>query len=173
MKKAWKITAIAVLSVILFILILLWIIFNIRFFSARHLDDVSPGIPCEQELLEKASVFYVIPKFENKSIAENSSWCEYILSMNKTLAIHGVYHTFNEFGENRSDMYLDEGLDIFKKCFGFYPTKFKPPQLEISRENMQRISKRLDVDWYPNTILHKTYHCSDSDKIKNRFIDMF
>ena len=75
--------------VILFIIIIL---FLIRFLSPREIDDVTPGIQCDESLLSKSDVLWVIPAFDNKSIAENRSWCNYILSLNKTLGMHGVYH---------------------------------------------------------------------------------
>ena len=50
-----------IILIIPFALIL--ILFLVRALSDKQLDDVSPGIPCEKDLMKKADVFYIIPKF--------------------------------------------------------------------------------------------------------------
>ena len=155
-----------VLATIFLVLVFIW---TFRVFSARQIDDVSPGIQCDKELLNKVDVLYVIPKFENQSI--NKTWCNEILALNKTLAMHGVVHTYNEFAEPRSEEYVQEGRQIFKDCFGFYPERFKAPQLNISNENKVIVKKTMKLDNYANEIFHKVYHCSDTGKSSNRFID--
>lgn len=162
-----------VLLVIIAVIAILAIVFLIRLFSARQLDDVSPGIPCDSSLLKKSNVLYVIPKFDNISILENKTWCEYILGLNKTLELHGVYHTYQEFNMNRDENYLNEGIKIFESCFNKTPDRFKPPHLAISKENKKMISKRMKLDLYFNQILHKVYHCNDSGRFKNKVIDWF
>ena len=129
MKKRW------ILFIIYFIVISFISLWLIRAFNSRYLDDVNPEIPCEVQLLEKADVFYVIPILNNESIANNSEWCKQILSYNKTLGMHGVYHTFNEFLIDRDQEYLEQGKKAFEECFGFLPKEFKPPQLRISLNN--------------------------------------
>lgn len=171
-----KVFFIAFLVVIIFIL-------QFRIFSGRQLDDVSPGIQCDRELFEKAEVLYIIPKFNNSGISENPEWCNYILSLNKTLALHGVYHTYEEFGIDRSQGYLLEGIDEFEKCFGKKPDRFKSPQLAISKNNRKMIKEHMNFDGYPNQISHKVIHCNDSkvfpnDPIRrivysNKFNDIF
>lgn len=69
----------------------------IRITNEVHLDDVSPGIPCNPDLLEQAEVLYVIPRFDNVSILDHPGWCKMISSLIKTVAMHGVEHTYNEF----------------------------------------------------------------------------
>jgi len=124
-----------ILFIFLFLIILILIVILIRALSLSEIDDVTPAIACKQKDLEKSDILFVIPKFENKSISENKNWCEYILSLNKTLGIHGVYHSYNEFAYPRTQEYLDEGIKIFEDCFGFKPEFFKAPQLNISEEN--------------------------------------
>jgi hypothetical protein len=162
-----------VLLILVFLLAILFVICIIRAFSEKQLDDVSPGIPCDSDLLEKSDVFYVIPKFENKSIADNKTWCAEILAMNKTLALHGVYHTYEEFKETRDDEYLEEGIEIFKKCFGKGPDRFKPPQMAFSDKNAKLIKSKMQLDMKVNSILHKAYHCSDTGYFSNLFMDIF
>ena len=158
--------------VVLFLLVIV-VFFFIRFFSPKQLDDVSPEIPCDKELLDKADILYVIPKFNNKSISENKSWCKEIYSLNKTLALHGVYHTYKEFLRDRDEEYLQEGIDIFKECFNFTPRRFKPPQLEISKKNKRLVKRKMKLDLFFNQIFHKVYHCNDSGRFPNWFIDLF
>ena len=45
------------LIIMLVILALAIILFLIRAFSSKQLDDVSPGIQCDKELLEKNGVY--------------------------------------------------------------------------------------------------------------------
>lgn len=167
-----RINSLLKILIIIFLTILLFTFFY-RIFSQTHLDDVTPGIRCEKILLEKSDVLFVIPKFENISISENQTWCKEILALNKTLALHGVYHTYNEFSYDRSEEYLDEGIHEFYECFGFYPTIFKAPQLNISRQNKILINNKLELYGYPNQFFHKAYHCEDSGEVSNRFIDIF
>lgn len=95
------------------------VLFFVRLILPSQIDDISSGIFCEKELLDWADVYYVIPKFENVSI--DREWCNEILMRNKELAMHGVYHSFEEFGEVRDFEYLNEGSEIFAECFGFEP----------------------------------------------------
>ena len=162
----------SILLILAFLLIILFAIYLIRAFSAIEIDDVSPGIPCESSLLAKADILYVIPKFENKSISENKTWCAEILALNKTLAMHGVYHTYNEFLEQRNESYLEEGIDAFRDCFGFNPERFKPPQMAFSDENAKLIKSKMQLDLNVDSILHKAYHCNDSGYFSNKFMDI-
>jgi len=145
-----------------------------RLINPIQLDDVSPNIKCEQNLLEKSDVLFVIPKFENNSIAGNKEWCDSILSLNKTLGLHGVYHNFNEFGTDRNQEYLREGINIFEQCFGFEPEFFKPPQLEISEGNRELIlGNNIILYGKISQLTHKVYHCNDTGEFPNWFIDLF
>lgn len=158
---------------IFFILLLVFILFLTRLFSQTQIDDISPQIPCENYLIEKSDILFIIPKFNNISIAENKTWCNYILSLNKTLALHGIYHNYNEFQENKTEEYLQEGISIFKECFGFYPSSFKPPQLAISSQNKRLIKRKLTLLLGFNQLSHKVYHCQDTGVYSNRFISLF
>src|SRR3989338_6557251 len=65
MKKGIKIFLIIIL-----IFILIW--FFIRLISSREIDDVTPGISCEDEkkYLEKSEYLWVIPNFQGNKISE-------------------------------------------------------------------------------------------------------
>jgi predicted deacetylase len=161
-----------VLFALLGILTILFLLFLVRLLSPKEIDDVSPEIPCEEEYLEKSDILWIIPKFNNKSISENKTWCNYILSLNKTLGLHGVTHEFEEFNSNRNQTYLEEGIKIFEDCFGFKPEMFKPPQLKISNKNKELIkNNNLKLKGEINQIIHKVYHCGYTENFKNRFID--
>lgn len=166
----WGAIFIFILAGIIFLFVIL---FLIRAFSEKQLDDVSPGIQCDKRLLEKADKLFIIPKFNDKNISEDKQWCKEILSLNKKLALHGVYHTYNEFGINRNEEYLEKGVLEFKSCFNQTPSEFKPPYLIISRNNKKLIKKYMKLDLYFNQIFHKVYHCKDTGKFSNRFINWF
>ncbi|MFA5953068.1 MAG: DUF2334 domain-containing protein [Candidatus Pacearchaeota archaeon] len=158
MKKSFLIPIL-----IFFILITTLII--IRAHINREIDDVSPNIPCEQEqkYLKKADILWVIPKFTNKSISENPEWCEYILSLNKTLGMHGITHEYREFKRNNiSQEELEQGIKIFEECFGFKPTMFKSPQLRINKENKELLKQNdLRLRSKITQFTHKVYHCNN------------
>jgi len=159
---------------ILTLAILILVLFLIRLINSRELDDLSPNISCSEEIIEKSKILWIIPKLENKSIAEEPEWCKKILNLNKTLGMHGVYHEFEEFNTNRNQAYLQEGIEIFEKCFGYKPEKFKPPQLKISEDNKKLVkNNNLKLKKQINQATHKVYHCNDSGPFPNKLIDFF
>jgi predicted deacetylase len=139
----------------------------------RQIDDFSDSILCEEEYLEKSSILMVIPLFENKSIAENKTWCKYVLSLNKTLGMHGVYHTYQEFlVENRSEDYIRLGMQEFYKCFGFYPEIFGVPHLALKSENKKTLQKMgFKIHNKPFYVFHKVYHCEEKGKFSFKILD--
>jgi len=150
------------------------ILWDIRFFSLREIDDVHPDLNCSNEYLSKSDVLWIVPDFNGRSILNESGWCERIKNLNKSLGLHGVRHNFNEFNGNLNGTYLDFGIDIFEKCFGLHPDKFKPPQLAISYENRKLVeSRNMETKGKFNQMIHKVYHCNDSGRFSNKFIDWF
>ncbi|MFH1365444.1 MAG: DUF2334 domain-containing protein [archaeon] len=169
-KRKIKVSA-AISAAIIFLLLTL---FLIRAFSPRGLDDVSPGIECKGEFIEKSDVLWVIPNLEEKPISENGEWCRKILNLNKTIGMHGIDHTFREFETKRDQKYLEKGIKIFEECFGYKPTMFKPPQLRISEENKELTKKNnLILKSKLNQIFHKVYHCGEYGKRRNWLINLF
>lgn len=161
-------------KVIYIILFLVLVFFFIRLLSPREIDDVSLEIPCIEIEKYNPDILWVIPKFNGVLISKNQTWCKQILALNKTLGMHGVTHEYEEFAANKSQEYLEEGIQIFKECFGQKPTMFKPPQLKISNKNKELItSSNLTLKTYVHQITHKVYHCNDSGKYKNWFINLF
>lgn len=164
------------LKIVLIILAIIIIsLFIIRQVNPKEIDDVSPNIPCPELEIYNPDVLYVIPNYGDKPISYYPKWCEYILSLNKTLALHGINHNYREFlYEDVTQEYLDFGISEFKDCFGFEPDTFKPPQLKISSQNKQLIKKNhLKLKLSLNKITHKVYHCNDSSKPQNNIINIF
>jgi hypothetical protein len=151
--------------IVLGILILL-----VRLFSPAHLDDVSPAIPCEKELYDRAGILFVIPLYENVSIADNPEWCKMILSLNKTIGMHGVYHSYKEFTSYRDEGYVNEGVIAFEKCFGYRPEIFKPPQMAYNRVNDKNL-QGINVVSYFEQVFHKEFHCDNTGALPNWFYD--
>ncbi len=160
--------------ILIFFLVFVFLLFIVRFFSHTELDDVSPEISCEEKLVEESDVLWVIPFFNNKPISENKEWCEYIVSLNKTIGLHGVYHSYQEFGMTREQNYLKNGIDEFEKCFGFKPKMFKVPQLAINKQNKNLIlGTNLVLKGKINQLTKKVYHCNDTGTFPNWVIDLF
>jgi predicted deacetylase len=157
------------------ILILLIVIIFLRLILPREIDDVSPGIKCEQKYLEKADTFWVIPNYREKPISENKLWCYETLQMNKTLGMHGVDHYYREFQDNKiSQKRIITSMEIFKECFGYKPTIFKAPYLMLSKENKETLEKNhFKIKGQLNQIIHKVYHCSDTGTLPNYLHDLF
>ena len=136
MKRIWKI----LFCIFLIIIIILACLLIIRANTTKEIDDVSPRIICEQEYLQKADVLWIIPRFQNKPISENLEWCQEILNLNKTIGMHGIYHSHKEFENYVNKTEFQEAIQIFEDCFGHKPKIFKAPQLEISKENKKIIT---------------------------------
>ena len=172
MKKPLKIILIC-----LGIIILVW--FLIRLISPREIDDVTPGISCKNETkyLEKSEYLWVIPNFQGNKISENPEWCEEISSLNKTLGMHGIKHTYREFKrENISQEELEEGIKIFEDCFGYKPEIFKYPQLRYNQENKRLLKENdLKIRTKFSQFTHKVYHCDNGgiNPEKYKITDIF
>jgi peptidoglycan/xylan/chitin deacetylase (PgdA/CDA1 family) len=149
------------------------LLFLIRLILPSQVDDVTPGIYCEEAILEEVDIFYVVPNFEGVKISENSEWCLKILDSGKELALHGYEHTYQEFLEKNISWKLNSGIEIFEECFGKVPKKFKAPNLAISNENKKLVKSRMEFDGNFNQVFHKVYHCSDSGVFSNRFVSFF
>ena len=145
-------------------------LFFVRLVLPSQLDDVSPEIFCEENLMDRADVYFVIPKFGGVEITKE--WCEEILEKGKEIEMHGIYHNYHEFGIYHNEEYFGEGVDIFERCFGFSPMRFKPGQLVLSKEN-NWIKDKIEVDLIWNQIFHKVYHCGDSGMFPNWLIRIF
>jgi len=164
-----------ILCIILLILIVILSLYTIRIFSPREIDDLSPEIFCDPIYLNKSNILWVIPEFNNKPISNNKEWCNLILSLNKTIGLHGKNHYYQEFTDNSiTKQDLEKAIQIFQECFNQTPTMFKPPQLKISKQNQQLIKEmNLSLKLYQNQLFHKVYHCNETQNIPNKIIDLF
>ncbi|MEK6928259.1 MAG: hypothetical protein AABX11_07545 [Nanoarchaeota archaeon] len=164
------------LGILIFVVLAILLLFSIRLFGVKEIDDVNPLMCNEEdwEYIEKSDVLWVVPLFENVSIANNSEWVGRIKGMNKSLGLHGVYHKYNEFGVERDREYLNLGIREFEEAFEFTPRMFKAPQLNLSWENRALlIGEGFEIREKLNQITHKVYHCNDSGMFKNWVIDLF
>ena len=154
------------------VLLVFLIVLFLRAVLPRQIDDVHPLMGCEKEELERADVFYVVPMFDDFAINESREWCDYILSMNRTVHMHGIRHTYKEFSRDIDKEDFEYAIAVFEDCFGFKPRNFKAPQLSISSENKRLLRKfDLRLDSYFNQIFHKVYHCNDTGFFPNSFHD--
>lgn len=167
MRKIGKVLAVAGVTLVFFLLF----IFFVRLISPYEIDDIHFSIPCEEEYLAKSDVLWVIPLFNNSSIAENQERCTALRASNKTLGMHGVYHTYREFATPRDQMYLDRGIAAFEQCLGGKPNAFKAPQLALSKENAELLrNNHLKIHGALGQLTHKVYHCNDTGRFKNWMI---
>ena len=159
--------------VLIAIFLMVFILFLVRAFSDSELDDVSPMIDCEEELLLKSDILWVIPLFENQSITKYSEWIKKIKSLNKTIGMHGIYHTYHELDIDRNEEYFNLGINEFEKTFGVVKI-FKPSHLSINFYNKKYLESRgFKVYGLWHQITRKVYHCSDTGKFPNGIIDLF
>lgn len=154
----------------LFLIFVIFLLWTTRFILPSQVDDVNPLMGCTDDVLDLGDVYFIVPKFKEVEISKE--WCEEISSGDKELAIHGVYHTYEEFGVFRNESYFYDGVDVFEECFGFVPYRFKPGQLKWTDEN-DWIKKDFKVDLFWNQVFHKVYHCGDDGLFPNWFIRIF
>jgi predicted deacetylase len=154
-----------VLIIFLILMLILTNLFFTRYVFPKQIDDVTPGRLCESNLLNSSQTLMIIPLYLNESIAKNKTWCRQILSLNKTLGMHGVTHEKNEFLIERNKNYLLSGMEEFKKCFGEYPKIFEAPELKLSNSNRELLEElNLTIIGRGFYITHRVYHCTDFNK---------
>jgi predicted deacetylase len=160
--------AFAIISLFLILL------FLIRLSTPGEIDDINPQIPCEKKYVEKSDVLWVVPLLNGVPISENKTWCKEILSLNKTIGLHGIYHSHHEFKYPITEENLKYAKEVFQECFGYEPEIFKPPYLKLSKQNKELLEKQdLEIKWIWNQNFHKVYHCQDSGIFPNKFHDIF
>jgi len=153
------------IAIVLAFIIIVFIFLAIRLILPSQMDDVNPSRLCDERLLAKSSVLMVIPLLGNQSIAYNSSWCEHIKGLNKTIGMHGIYHTEDEFMHANNEESIRIGMEEFNRCFGFYPNIFEAPQLYLSEENEKILGEmNFTIIKLQSRMTHKTYHCTDYEK---------
>lgn len=164
-KRLVRQQALFVAGVLLFLIV---IFLFVRAVTPSEIDDVHPSISCEADFLQRSDVLWVVPLYQNESIAVNRSWCADILSLNKTIGMHGIHHTFEEFSKPIDTAEFERGVRVFELCFGYRPTLFKAPQLALSSENEALVrGYGLHVRGVFHQQTRKVYHCNDSGTFPN------
>ena len=105
------------------LIVAIGIIYVLMLISSRNpliVDDVYQTNTCDG-LLEKADVLYIIPNFENNSINNNEDWCAKIKSLNKTIGLHGIKHSYHEFEKEIHDEELVLAIKEFEKAISYNP----------------------------------------------------
>ena len=124
-------------------------------------DDVHPGAVCD-ELLEKADVLYVTPSYKNTEL--NVEWCHSISSLNKTIGMHGITHSYHEFLSEMNETDLLLAMEEFEECFREKPKLFRPPYNAISKENVELVES-LGMEVYKKRYLAHPYcHCEPDNR---------
>ena len=126
----------------------------------EELDDVHPYIlGIDDPLAQRSAWLWVIPMYMGEPISNHPHWVQELKDSGKKIGLHGVYHTKHEFGIDRSDEYIDKGINEFTKAFGYRPTHFKAPGLKLTKANRIKLEKRgLIIQGLLNQILHTVHH---------------
>jgi predicted deacetylase len=144
-----------------------------RELSDREIDDVHPDIPCNDYMLSDSTWLWVIPLYGDKPLTSNPEWVDRLKRSGKKLGMHGVRHTYSEFATDVSREYIQRGMDEFEKAFGYKPTHFKPPKMQITANNIKLLHElgfTVHNRW--QQLIHKVYHCQDhgrTDKGRLRY----
>lgn len=152
----------------LLLLAVLSFIYIVVLITSRNpliIDDVYPTNSCD-DLIKKADVIYVIPNFENNSISENKGWCTKIKSLNKTMGLHGIKHSYHEFAQEIDIENITLAVNAFETCFGEKPTLFRPPYNLITKQNEEKISRFNMTIYKKRFLVHPYCHCNPKSFMK-------
>ena len=159
------------LFILSLILVVIIFIFYKTFIAKIELDDVHPLIYTDKDMFNKAEWLWVIPLYNNDPISNHPEWTKMVKQSGKKIGLHGVKHRLSEFKNDLNHSYIDQGINEFRKAFGFYPTHFKAPRLELSKNNRNYIlSKGIKCQGFINQyILSNVLHSEDErTKYKGR-----
>lgn len=136
------------------------ILLSLRHNLPRELDDVHPLLtPVDDPYIQRSEWLWVIPLYMHQPLSDYPEWIQGIKATGKKLGLHGVYHTFDEFGTDVNANYLQRGIDEFERAFGYKPTHFKAPRLHTTAHNEQLIADAHMISrtrW--QQIIHTVYH---------------
>ena len=150
------------------IFVAIGVIYVVMLVDSRHpliVDDVHPNNLCNN-LLEKADILYIIPNLENNSISDNEEWCAKIKSLNKTIGLHGIRHSYHEFDEYIDEEELTLAINSFKTCFEEAPLLFRPPYNIINKETEKKISSFNITIYKKKFVVHPYCHCNPKSFMK-------
>jgi hypothetical protein len=145
------------------------IILICRLVLHEELDDVHPYIlDVNDPLAQRSEWLWVIPMYMGDPISNHPHWIKEIKDSGKKVGLHGVRHTKKEFGVDRSDEYIDEGIEEFTKAFGYPPTHFQAPGLSLTPKNHKKLeSKGLVIKGFLNQVFHTVHHNWDKGRKTN------
>jgi peptidoglycan/xylan/chitin deacetylase (PgdA/CDA1 family) len=128
--------------------------------SREELDDVHPRIQdVDDPLVKRSKWLWVMPLYMDDPISNHPEWVARIKNTGKILGLHGVKHTYNEFGYDLSEDYIQSGIDEFTKAFGYPPRHFKAPKISLTKNNEAIIRKHgMDIKGRFNQIIHQAHH---------------
>ncbi len=146
--------------IVIVLIIIMGILLLVSRSTTEELDDVHPLImDVDDPLLQRSDWLWVIPYYANTPISAYPGWVDRIKKTGKKLGLHGVHHTHKEFGVDRTDEYIDKGVNEFKKAFGYYPAYFKAPSLRLTKNNANKLRKRgMKIKSWFNQITHTVHH---------------
>lgn len=153
---------------ILFIFLLFIFLLLRRQFDWYELDDVHPSIQSlDHPYIKRSKWLWIIPMYNNDPITNYPDWIKSIKNSGKKIGMHGIKHTYNEFGYDLSEDYIQKGMNIWKEAFGEYPKYFKAPKLSLTSNNKKLLEKNgIQIMGMYNQILHTVYHTPE-----NRLVD--
>jgi predicted deacetylase len=138
--------------------------------NPRELDDVHPLIIPDPENcpeLRASKWLWLIPSYDGEDMDAYKDWCQTIKAMGKKLGMHGVRHTYKEFASDLSEAYVQSGVDVFERAFGYRPRYFKAPKLEMTRANRKIVEQLgMEVKGAANQYTRVVYH-TKHDRLKN------
>lgn len=148
------------MQIILTLLIFLLIFLLIRNLSHEELDDVHPRVQSvDDPLVKRSKWLWVMPLYMDDPISNHPEWIAKIKATGKMIGLHGVKHTYNEFGRDLSESYIKSGIDEFTKAFGYKPRFFKAPKLSITSKNAVIINKHgMKIKGVLNQLIHRVFH---------------
>ena len=138
-----------------------------RTFGHKELDDVHPRImDTDDPYLQRSKYVWVIPLYMDDPISNYPEWVDRLKKSGKIIGLHGVKHTYREFGRDLPLEYIDRGVQEFRKAFGYYPKYFKPPVLDLTEHNGNIIrAYGMEIKSWFNQAIYSVFH-SDKHRTK-------
>lgn len=136
-----------------------------REMSPREIDDIHPRISCQDHLLDDSTWWWVIPYYNDEPLTAHPEWVERVKRSGRKLGLHGIRHTYAEFNVDVSREYIQKGIDEFERAFGYKPTEFKPPKMQVTPHNLKLLKDMgLNVHTSWQQLIHKVHHCEDQGR---------
>lgn len=158
-----------VLGLIIFLLLISLVIVVVsRNVSPKEYDDAHPLIlDVDHPLIQESEWVWVVPLYMGVPLTDYPIWVDKLKKSGKKLGLHGIHHTYDEFGKNRSWNYVYEGVKEFEKAFGYKPSVFKAPKLSMTPHNRDIVEDMgMEIVGRYNQIIHAVSH-TDTDRLSD------